>query len=862
MNESTARERDLVLAPNQQAFILDKTKGHVAALVGPYKTSLADSDQPVVYNPKTRRFDRVELAGAVAEWPSADEGDYIELRNPAPPDKDQHPSVGNQTPTRLQTGRKVNIPGPVTFPLWPGQVAQVIPGHCLRSDEYLIVRVYNEDEAQKNWAKVVLKPATGSVSDGSGEDTVKPKYEESERSPLSFSVDDLIVGKLLVVCGDQVSFFIPPTGMEVIPQTKGNGDYTRKAVTLERLEYCVLLDETGSRRYVRGPKVVFPKPTETFVVDTKGERKYRAIELNKDMGLHVKVIADYTEGGTTYSTGQELFITGADQQIYFPREEHAIVSYDSERIHYGVAIPEGEARYVLDKSTGSVNLKEGPALFLADPRNEVIVRRILDPRLCRLMYPLNEEALAHNERLSQERRSPAEHISSRESSTRSATSGTLRGDATDVTNFAGDDFRRKTSHTPPRTITLDNKYEGAVTMNIWTGYAVLLVDRSGSRRVELGPKTVLLRYDEQPQILHLSTNKPKSTDTLFSTAYLRVSENYITDIVKVLTADMVEVDLKLSWKVNFEGSDPVKWFNVENYVKQLCDHTRSILRGICRKVKIDQFFHDNVSIIRDAILGKKEEGAKARRGLVFESNEMRVYDVEVLAFTICNKEIADLFNRVEYDAVKTEVELNLANRRLEATKQTELIKRQAERETVNTALQKFDLDVELSEKRAEATLASLEGDIKTSLFKFKSDLQLAQVTWEKRVAEQAMLDEVEGAELSRRKHVQEADSAHEREMLAIRLEELRAEANAIAEKAKAVSPQMVAALQAFSDRLIASKAVESMAPMSLLGGKSVTDILRGVFAGTMLEKALPSTGANGGSHPAITPDTDASKLDA
>lgn len=42
------RERDLILAPNEYAYILDETKGNVVNYVGPHKTSLANTDQPVV----------------------------------------------------------------------------------------------------------------------------------------------------------------------------------------------------------------------------------------------------------------------------------------------------------------------------------------------------------------------------------------------------------------------------------------------------------------------------------------------------------------------------------------------------------------------------------------------------------------------------------------------------------------------------------------------------------------------------------------------------------------------------------------------------------------------------------------------
>jgi hypothetical protein len=71
-------------------------------------------------------------------------------------------------------------------------------------------------------------------------------------------------------------------------------EYVRDAVTLERLEYCILLDENGNKRFIQGPAVVFPAPTETFV-ERAERRKFKAIELNENSGIYVKVIAPYTE---------------------------------------------------------------------------------------------------------------------------------------------------------------------------------------------------------------------------------------------------------------------------------------------------------------------------------------------------------------------------------------------------------------------------------------------------------------------------------------------------------------------------------------------------------------------------------------
>jgi hypothetical protein len=43
------RDRDLVLAPGEFAYVLDTTKGLVNVNVGPYKTSMAGTDQPVIW---------------------------------------------------------------------------------------------------------------------------------------------------------------------------------------------------------------------------------------------------------------------------------------------------------------------------------------------------------------------------------------------------------------------------------------------------------------------------------------------------------------------------------------------------------------------------------------------------------------------------------------------------------------------------------------------------------------------------------------------------------------------------------------------------------------------------------------------
>jgi len=283
-------KRDLVLAPSEYAYMQDVTKGIVKTYTGPTVINPTAQERPVLFNQATKLFEPCSLEQAVQQIAIAPEGFYLTLKNPST--KYDHPPAGGVYPSPdLNVGRKINITGPCAFALWPGQMVKLVQGHHLRSNQYLLVRVYNEDEARKNWGTAVIKPAS----------------ESAEAQPIVRAPADLTVGKLLIIKGTDVSFYIPPTGVGVVPD---DGDtYVRDALTLERLEYCILVDQNGKKRYERGPQVVFPEPTEAFIVKDNA-RKFRAVELNEIQGLHIKVIAPYTEGGQSFKEGDELFLTG------------------------------------------------------------------------------------------------------------------------------------------------------------------------------------------------------------------------------------------------------------------------------------------------------------------------------------------------------------------------------------------------------------------------------------------------------------------------------------------------------------------------------------------------------------------------
>ena len=122
---------------------------HIVAYVGPYKTSMANTDQPVTFDESSKRFIDCNLEEAIKTFTTVPEGWYVVLKNPPRDNKQPTTGTANNQPN-LDIGRKVNLPGPAFFSLWPGQMVRVIKGHRLRSNQYLLVRVYEEEQARKN----------------------------------------------------------------------------------------------------------------------------------------------------------------------------------------------------------------------------------------------------------------------------------------------------------------------------------------------------------------------------------------------------------------------------------------------------------------------------------------------------------------------------------------------------------------------------------------------------------------------------------------------------------------------------------------------------------------------------------------
>ena len=678
MSERDSRERDILVASNEYAYVQDLTKGDIVLYVGPTKISLSNTERLV--DLKNDRFVPVrgEDAG-VSAFVAASSAQYILLENP-PKDPAVRPTKGNNSAVELLVGRRVVVPGPASFPLWPGQKAKVIGGHELREDEYLVTRVYDQ----------TVDPATGAAGPP--------------------------IGTEAVVRGSQERFFVPRTGVEVVPAP--GGGYVRKA-----------------RR------------------------------LRKGTGLHVRVARAFVaaEGDQvpagSYAAGQDLFIVDREGW-FFPTETLEIVGEVC-----AIPLAEREGLYTRDLETGRIQTVIGPQRYLPDPtRVEVVARPVSDDAA--ELYGLSEDAIA-----------------------------------------AAADGR-------------------ALSIHVASGFAVLVTAKD-RREVVRGPVTRILDFDEDLEVLELSTGKPKSQETTLRTCFLQTDGNKVTDVLRLKTRDHNEIEAVLAYRVSFVArggaADTERWFAVKDYVGLLCDHAGSLVRAAVRNVSIEAFYENSTEILRSAILGEKREG-EPRAGRHFEENGLWVFDVEVLDVKILDPDVKTIITGAQKNAIIADVTRRQELLRLDAAR----AKEQVDAAIYEAQIATLGRAVELEAARRAWALAKAE-----QVVAVESTAKLGHARADAEalaLATEARLRAAEGdAELERRS--------------------LEARVAAFKEQMAAMHPELVATLRTLGHQKLAAELSRNVAPLAILGGESVADVvvrlLGSLPVGTAATVAEVLTNGNG-----------------
>lgn len=492
------------------------------------------------------------------------------------------------------------------FPIWPGQKVEVRQIHTLSSNQFLMAEVESEKiDVKAPYYGLTLRCA--SIKKAVIKEKVVSEVPEEQPSvdePPMEEAHELVLGQRIIIPGNLTPTYIPPSGIKIVSDYEDFNKFgcsedddhhsdsmVRQAVVLGPTEFCVLLDEDGQPQVKKGPGRVFPGPYDTFRSSGSRNRVYNAYHLRSDRGLLLRVIADSISkedllkqlpSGTeldnsrdTYSKGDEVFIQGFDAYLV-PGQSFEVIDAETRQPHVGndhemiyvpaIGVDQKSGIYVADVQTGNVRLVRGEKKLILDPRKERHIRRKIPGRMWNLIIGKGEP---------HKRMAPEGMVNS----------------------------------------------PWALSVIIPNNEAVLVTSKSG-RKPEVGPKTILLEYEEWLEVMTLSRGRPKDDRNALETCFLRVSGNRISDQIKIETSDFVEILVDVQYSVEFEGvteEDRMKWFNYQDYVKLLCTNLRSRLRAAARQISLSQIFPVMSDFVRDTILGKKIEGSH-RPGHLFVEN--------------------------------------------------------------------------------------------------------------------------------------------------------------------------------------------------------------------------------------------------
>ena len=229
MNERGSRK--IPVTERQFLWVQDDDKGEVTLHVGPTMVSPTAADR-VVIDDGDGGF-REDTSSRPQRLIEVGDHQYAVLYNPLL-ENDGGPNgrfrVGRNETRPLKNGTRAMIPGPCSFYLRPGQRAEVRDAHELSASQYLVVKVYGPLDPTAPYHDVTVRSAaitraTAEALDG----RPQPLPDAAAGKPL-------MRGQLIVVRGIDTQFYIPPSGVDIVPDTSvDESGATLSAVTAQRL---------------------------------------------------------------------------------------------------------------------------------------------------------------------------------------------------------------------------------------------------------------------------------------------------------------------------------------------------------------------------------------------------------------------------------------------------------------------------------------------------------------------------------------------------------------------------------------------------------------------------------------------------
>lgn len=866
---------------------LNETSGEILTHIGPTEFTPSANDRIVRSNGRGG----YEPAPMEARpFIIARDGEYVLLENPVFADHPEGPNgsyvPGGNKEKELRLGTKKIIPGPCAFALWPGQSAEVRPAHKLNANQYLLVEVVGPLDETAPYFRLVIESAglSSVVIDGAeGGEARRTQPEPATKAHPT----QLRIGQRIVIQGRHTQFFIPPTGIEVVPaieetEARGRDDDGVPALPaaaqeeLARLvaqlgegmsvkQFSVVKNEIRHRQdLTSGERGVILATLDDAWNDRLSQRRQRGAEGGRG------VAADpYARRAVVLGPKNFCFLFDADGNPRIVRGPARVFPGPHDTF-----LQRGSRRRVYD----AYELGEHQALYLRIitpiAREELSKRLPPGTPLSRDHYEAGAELLVRGlpsvffpfieaEVLNPVTREP--HVGNDHDAVvidaigidqksgvyvrdqRTGMVKMVRGETSYLVDPRGEEHvQRRIPHDkwnlwighaePHKVTTAEVVTPWALSVIVPNNEAVLITSRHG-RRVVVGPRTELLEYEEQLTALKLSKGKTKDGHTTVTTCFLRVQGGRVADNFEVESADFVRFKVKLGLAGHFEG-EPEKWFHVEDPVKLLADTVRARVREAVRVLPATQLLLEFPAIVRKTLLGA-EDGL-----LRFGDNGMVLSGVDVLGFQVADPTLSELFANVQREAVSLQLQDQQSRRRLDSTRLRDAL--DADEHALQRGASQRMAETTKLEAQDEAAVAALKLQLGATrdAEALKARHQLERLTFEAtrdREREQGELAATArvlaaDSEAKARALVDRAAEAHARALAEVEQARAAALAQADAVRLGALQHELVGALQAAADSEVLKAAASNMNLVALLGGKSPAELLSQVVRGTPLSR--------------------------
>lgn len=887
--------RKIPVTEREFLWVQDDDKGEVVLHVGPTMVSPTAADRIVVHD-GLGGF-REDTTGRTQRMIEVNDNQYAVLENPLA-ESDEGPNgrfkPGRNESRPLKNGTRKMIPGPCSFWLRPGQRCEVRDAHELGSNQYLVVKVYGEVDANAPYYRMTAQSAQIRTTTDETDDTNLEQNKEEE----------LTRGQLIVIRGLDTQFYIPPTGVDILPDTSLDDSGVALSSDAAR---AVMTQLDTAQAYAESDEEVFMAEKEAF---DKHARPRRGRAAKKQSKAPPPVQAQQAVSGVISNVSPEIANLAANiENIPALRDAVEREARKARLVRDAVVLGEKEYCVVID-ADGKRQIKVGPARVFPGPydkfetfgsRNrvydayELLPQRALWVRfIARMANADLAKKLPRNVELEHESYEPGDELlitgvntfffpfneieilspetgqpvfGNDHSNVFIEAIGIDQKSGIYVSDLATGEVRlvrgkrsylvdpRKEIHIPRRVPPEDwnrwiaygepHKRQSKSINTFWALSVVVppntacLATSANSQRVIEGPCVTLLEFEERLVPLRLSTGVPKSENTPLTTCFLRVVGNRVTDTIAVETADFVQVDVRVSYSVTFQREKKKLWFGTENYVQVLCEHIRSLVRNTCRVSTLIELWPKLPTIIRDTVLGQKGEDG-VRPGRPFEEYGFVVTEVEVLTSEIKDRHIGDLMRQMQNASVALQINDRKASEEFDSAKKRADLDVRHHDLKVNAEKRKAEFQALVHHLEQEVRSGALKGQEELEKLRIELEAQRLMTATESRIEREAIeLD----SKLKQLRQETEAKVAanrmshtelveHKASLTELEVSVLQAQSSATVAERQAVQQGLIEAMTALGDKVMLSEAAKNMNLVSLFQGKDVGTILREVLGGT------------------------------